>query len=90
MSSYRIVLVPEDDGGFSVFVPALPGCFTQGDSKEEAIEMAREAIELHIESLLSYGEVVPKTSLSLRLLKSNFRLFGRRTYSPTAASFGLS
>ncbi len=51
MSQYRIVSVPEDDGGYSVQVPALPGCFTQGDSREEAVAMAKEAISLHIEAL---------------------------------------
>jgi len=47
--TYRILLTPEDEGGFSVSVPALPGCFTQGETIEEAIEMAKEAISLYIE-----------------------------------------
>ena len=59
MSTYRVVLVPESVGGFSVFVPALPGCFTQGDTRDEALSMAREAIELHLESLREHGEPVP-------------------------------
>lgn len=58
-STYRIVLIPEDDGGFSVIVPALPGCFTQGDTREEAMEMAKEAIELHLEALRDDGEAAP-------------------------------
>ncbi len=58
-STYRIVLIPEDDGGFSVSVPALPGCYTQGETREEAIEMAREAIELHLEALRDDGESAP-------------------------------
>lgn len=45
------MLIHEDDGGFSVTVPALPGCYTQGETREEAIEMAKEAIELHLEAL---------------------------------------
>jgi antitoxin HicB len=44
--TYHILLTPEDEGGFSVSVPALPGCFTQGETIEEAIEMAREAISV--------------------------------------------
>ncbi|HEV8575401.1 MAG TPA: type II toxin-antitoxin system HicB family antitoxin [Dehalococcoidia bacterium] len=59
MSEYRVVLVPEDDGGFSVSVPALPGCFTQGDTRDEALSMAKEAIALHLESLREHGEPVP-------------------------------
>lgn len=62
---YRILLTPEDEGGFSVSVPSLPGCFTQGDTVEEAIEMAKEAISLYVESLESEGEAIPDDSRSL-------------------------
>jgi antitoxin HicB len=48
---YRFLLIPEDEGGYSVSVPELPGCFTQGETKEEAIKMAYEAIELYLESI---------------------------------------
>lgn len=63
MSEYRytIILYPEpDDGGYSVTVPALPGCITQGETLEEAIAMAKDAIHLHIEALLADGEIVPE------------------------------
>jgi len=50
-NSYQILLTPEDEGGFSVSVPELPGCFTQGETIEESLEMAEEAISLYIESL---------------------------------------
>lgn len=60
--TYRVLLTPEAEGGFSVFVPALPGCFTQGETVEEAMEMAREAIGLYVESLESDGETVPDDS----------------------------
>jgi antitoxin HicB len=63
--TYRILLTPEDEGGFSVSVPALPGCFTQGETIEEAIEMAREAIGVYIESLEEDGEPIPDDSKSL-------------------------
>lgn len=46
-------------GGYVVEVPSLPGCFTQGDTVDEALANAREAIALHIESLLAHGEDVP-------------------------------
>ena len=45
----KVVLEPSDDGGFTVFVPALPGCISEGESKEEAIKNIREAIELYVE-----------------------------------------
>lgn len=40
-------------------VPSLPGCVTYGDTIDESIEMAREAIELYIESLVEHGEEIP-------------------------------
>jgi antitoxin HicB len=58
-SNYRIVLIPEEEGGYSVLVPALPGCYTQGETRDEAIAMAKEAIELHLESLRREGDEVP-------------------------------
>ncbi|MDF0676956.1 MAG: type II toxin-antitoxin system HicB family antitoxin [Nitrospira sp.] len=45
----KVVLEPSDDGGFTVFVPALPGCISEGENKEEAIKNIREAIELYLE-----------------------------------------
>jgi len=49
---YRIVLEPDaEDGGYVVHCPALPGCYSQGDTKEEALANIREAIEAYVESL---------------------------------------
>ncbi len=63
--TYRVLLTPEAEGGFSVSVPTLPGCFTQGETVEEAMEMAKEAISLYIESLELDGEQVPDDSRTL-------------------------
>jgi antitoxin HicB len=63
--TYRILLTPEDEGGFNVSVPALPGCFTQGETIDKAIAMAKEAISLYVESLEEDGEPVPDDSKSL-------------------------
>ncbi len=57
--SYRILLRKEPEGGYTVTVPSLPGCITYGETIEEAIEMAKEAIELYIESLREHGEEIP-------------------------------
>ena len=58
---YAIILHPdEEEGGYTVTVPALPGCVTQGESLEEAIAMARDAIRLHIEALAADGLPVPE------------------------------
>lgn len=46
---FKIVLEPSEEGGFTVFVPSLPGCISEGDTKEEALTNIREAIELYLE-----------------------------------------
>jgi predicted RNase H-like HicB family nuclease len=60
MRTYTIVVGPEEDGGYFVSVPALPGCFTRGGTVEECKERAVEAIELHIAGLQADGEPVPE------------------------------
>jgi antitoxin HicB len=57
--NYRIRLEREDEGGYTVIVPALAGCVTFGETVEEAIEMAKEAIEGYIETLMELGKDVP-------------------------------
>lgn len=54
--SYRILLRREPEEGYTVIVPSLPGCVTCGDTIEKAIEMAKEAIKLYIESLKEHDE----------------------------------
>jgi antitoxin HicB len=53
---YELVLIPEGEGGYSVTVPALPGCVSQGETREEALAMIREAIEGYLESLEAHGD----------------------------------
>ena len=45
----NVVLEPSDEGGFTVHVPALPGCISEGDTEQEALANIREAIELYLE-----------------------------------------
>ena len=55
----RIVLEPSDEGGYTVFVPSLPGCFSEGNTKEEAQSNIKEAIELYLEPIdddMDFGE----------------------------------
>lgn len=56
---YEIVLVSEVEGGYSVFVPELPSVATQGETVEEAIAMAKEAIELYVEAMEEDGLPIP-------------------------------
>jgi antitoxin HicB len=57
--SYKILLKPEPGGGYTVTVPALPGCITYGADLIEAKRNIREAIELYTESLKEHGEKIP-------------------------------
>ena len=70
MREYTIVLDPDEKGrGYTVLVPALPGCITQGRSREEALRRAREAITAYIASLEADGEPVPEERRPIQVLK---------------------
>jgi len=64
-NNYKIMLKSEPEGGFTVIVPSLPGCISYGSTLTEAKEMAKEAIELYIESLLAHSEEIPNESLTI-------------------------
>ena len=44
-----VILEPQEEGGFTVYVPSLPGCISQGETKAEALDNIKEAIELYLE-----------------------------------------
>jgi predicted RNase H-like HicB family nuclease len=52
-------LEQEEDGGYVVSVPALPGCVSEGDTRAEALKNIREAIELYVEDCRESGDPVP-------------------------------
>jgi predicted RNase H-like HicB family nuclease len=56
---YRVLIEPDEDGTFGAEVPSLPGCVTQGATRDEALANAREAIAAYLESLQSHGDPVP-------------------------------
>ncbi|MHB8521887.1 MAG: type II toxin-antitoxin system HicB family antitoxin [Limisphaerales bacterium] len=58
--TYTLKIEPAEEGGFNVFVPALPGCYTQGKTYEQAVEMARDAIVCYLQALLERGEPIPE------------------------------
>ncbi len=47
----KVVLEPSDEGGYTIFVPSLPGCVSEGNTREEALVNIREAIELYLEPI---------------------------------------
>jgi len=63
---YKIWIRPETDGTYAVIVPSLPGCLTFGDTVEEALEMAKEAIDAYIESLIARGKEIPMQEDQIR------------------------
>ncbi len=65
MYTYKIHLHREEEGGFTVIVPALPGCVTYGENVDEAIDMAKEAIQLYLEELKERGQSIPDDSKTL-------------------------
>jgi predicted RNase H-like HicB family nuclease len=46
---FKVALEPSEDGGYTVYVPSLPGCISEGNTKDEALTNIREAIELYLE-----------------------------------------
>jgi antitoxin HicB len=69
MRRYTVLMTPEpDEGGYSVSVPSLPGCFTQGDTFEEALANARALIAFHLECLRQEGEPIPEEQTAPELV----------------------
>ncbi len=56
---YTVLIEKIEEGGYTVIVPSLPGCITQGDTWQEAMANAREAIAGYIEALKDIGKPVP-------------------------------
>lgn len=59
--SFHVVLTPQPDGGFFIECPALPGCYSQGDSEQEALANIQEAILLVLEDMEATGEPIPRS-----------------------------
>ena len=60
---FKVILEPEVSGGFSVVVPSLPGCTTQGETIEECLKNAKEAVTLFIQSLKDNSQPTPEFDL---------------------------
>ncbi len=62
--SYSVFYEQAREGGYVAFVPALPGCHTQGETLEETESNVKEAIGLYVETLVDLGETVPEDRFS--------------------------
>ena len=60
MTERHVILYPGEDGYWVVECPSLPGCISQGKTKDEALAHIKEAIALYIESLEAHGDPVPE------------------------------
>lgn len=58
--NYTVILEPAEEGGFVVYVPSLPGCYTQGETLDEAYRMAQDAIYGYIKTLQELKKEVPR------------------------------
>ena len=59
----RIILEPSDEGGYTVIVPALPGCISEGNTREEAMKNIQEAITLYLEPIEDDMDFMPQAEL---------------------------
>ena len=66
--TFTVILDPNEDGNFTVTVPILPGCVTQGDTREEALEHAQEAIEGFLEVLKLAGLPIPQEDVEVAVV----------------------
>jgi predicted RNase H-like HicB family nuclease len=57
----QVILIPDsEEGGYTVIVPSLPGCISEGDTLDDALANIKEAIEFHLESMTAHGEPIPE------------------------------
>ena len=59
MLTYNVELKPQQEGGYTVTVPALPGCISEGDTMEEALENIKDAVEGYIKILVKHNRKIP-------------------------------
>ena len=68
---FVVMLEPAEEGGFNVSVPALDGCFTQGETEEESLENAKEAILCYLEGLEKVNEIKVRPGVTAREVEVN-------------------
>ena len=66
-----MVVIEKGESGYGAHVPDLPGCIAAGETREEVLELIKDAIEFHIEGLVEAGEPVPPPSTVGELIEVN-------------------
>jgi len=65
MKTFKVsIVVEKDKNGYYAYCPELQGCYSQGDTYEEAVENIRDAIKLHLEDRLAEGEEIPQSEIT--------------------------
>ena len=64
--TFNVILEPAEEGGYNVIVPALDGCFTQGQTEKEALKNAKEAIRCYLEGLEKVNQIKSKPKAILK------------------------
>lgn len=82
---FTVVIERDEDGRFVAICPALPGCYTEGASEQEAMEMIEDAVRLHVEGHLErgepFGEEIATTKIRIAVWVSGFPLSPRDSSS---------
>ena len=65
-----LVVIEKGEKSYGAHVPDLPGCIASGETREEVIELIKEAIDFHIESLIDAGESIPQPTSEAQLVES--------------------
>jgi predicted RNase H-like HicB family nuclease len=65
MKEYEVFLEEAEEGGYTVTVPALPGCISEGETKEEALENIKDAIQGYLFTLHKHNEPEPKVEVEI-------------------------
>lgn len=55
---FKVILEPSDEGGYTVYVPSLPGCISEGETVEDALKNIREAVKLYLEPVDQFLELL--------------------------------
>jgi len=66
---YTVIFEKEEDGGYHVFCPVLPGCHTQGETYDEATKNIKQAVKLYLESLKAHHEPIPDEDITIKPIK---------------------
>ncbi|HEX7319781.1 MAG TPA: type II toxin-antitoxin system HicB family antitoxin [bacterium] len=67
--NFTVIFEKEEDGGYHVFCPVLPGCHSQGETYDEATKNIKEAVKLYLKSLKAHHEPIPDEDITINPIK---------------------